>query len=43
MAKAEKKERAYITVKTEGAPDLTPIWSEMLLRIKRGENYAKRH
>ena len=43
LLKTQKSERKYETVLKEGNPDLTQIWLEIAKRMKRGDNYDKRH
>ena len=43
MLKTQKNERKYETKLIEGNPDLAQIWLEIAKRMKRGDNYDKRH
>lgn len=43
MSKVQKTERKYETKLVEGNPDLTKVWLEVVNRLKRGDNYGKRH
>ena len=42
MSRIQKSERKYETIIKDGSADLTQIWLEVVKRIKRGGNYAKR-
>ena len=43
LLKTQKGERTFETKLKEGNPDLSLVWREVLLRIKRGEKHDKGH